>query len=187
MKLLLRKDIPHLGLCGDIVQVSSGYARNYLIPHHLALVPTKANLRIIDEDKRKAAEDRERRHAFLRSMAERLAGVEVTISAACNPEGHLYGSVGPREISRALMDEGHSVHPDQIKMSTNIKQVGAQEVDVSLADDIHTHVKVWVVAEKAAVDLDAAEDGERQAEDDQDNGAAADPRDDAIDAGAADD
>ena len=107
--------------------------------------------------KKKAAEERERRHAFLMSMKERLAGVEVTISAACNPEGHLYGSVGPREISSALMDEGHSIHPDQIKMSANIKEVGTQEVPVVLADDISAEVKVWVVAEKAAGDLDDVE------------------------------
>ena len=47
MKLLLRKDIPNLGLCGDIVEVSPGHARNYLLPHHLALKPTKANLKTI--------------------------------------------------------------------------------------------------------------------------------------------
>ncbi len=157
MKLLLRKDITKLGLCGDLVEVSSGYARNYLLPHHLALEPTKANLKAIDEDKKKAAAERERRHAFLKSMSERLNGVEVTISSACNPEGHLYGSVGPREISHALMEEGHSVHPDQLKMSHNIKEVGTLEIRVELAEEINATVKVWVVAETMAGDLEQAE------------------------------
>ncbi len=152
MKLLLRKDIPKLGLCGDIVEVAAGYARNYLLPHHLALEPTKANLKAIAKDKKKAAEERERRHAFLSSMAKRLSGVEVTIRSACTPDGHLYGSVGPREISHALMEEGHSVHTDQVKMSHNIKEVGILEVPVVLSDDISTTVKVWVVAEKAVED-----------------------------------
>jgi large subunit ribosomal protein L9 len=165
MKLLLRKDIPNLGLCGDIVEVTPGHARNYLLPHHLALVPTKANLKIIEEDKKQAAAERERRHAFLKSMCARLAGVEVNISAACNPEGHLYGSVGPREISHALMEEGHSVHPDQVKMSVNIKQVGASEVAIVLADDISTQIKVWVVAERAAGSLEDEQGGEKEAAD----------------------
>ncbi|MFH1417451.1 MAG: 50S ribosomal protein L9 [Planctomycetota bacterium] len=160
MKLLLRKDISNLGLCGDIVDVSSGHARNYLLPHHLALKPTKANLKTIEADKKAAAADRERRHAFLLSMRDRLSGVEVTISAACNPEGHLYGSVGPREISRALMEEGHSVHPDQIKMSTNIKEVGAIEVPIVLSEDVSAEIKLWVVAEKAAGDLEENADAE---------------------------
>lgn len=154
MKLLLRKDIPSLGLCGDIVEVAPGYARNYLLPCHLALEPTKANLKAIEEDKRIAAEERARVHAFLSSMSQRLSGVEITISAACTRDGHLYGSVGPREISRALMDEGHSVHPDQIKMTQNIKEVGKQEVRVVLAEDISAAIVVYVAPERGAGFLD---------------------------------
>jgi len=184
MKLLLRKDIPSLGLCGDVVEVSTGYARNYLLPHHLALAPSKANLRIIEEDKKHAAAERERRHAFLRAMCERLAAAEVTISAACNPEGHLYGSVGPREISHALMEEGHSVHADQIKMSVNIKQVGSQEVPIVLADDISTTIKVWVVAEKAAGSLEGEEGAESEGADVAGDSAIVEPGSAAADAGS---
>lgn len=156
MKLLLRKDIHKLGLCGDIVEVSSGYARNYLLPHHLALTPTKANLKAIEEDKKIAAAERARIRELLLQTAKRLGGAEVTISAACTPDGRLYGSVGPREIAHALIQEGHSVHPDQVKMSQNIKEVGSQEVSVVLSDDIRTAIKVWVVAEKVAGDMDEA-------------------------------
>lgn len=157
MRLLLRKDINNLGLCGDVVDVSPGYARNYLLPHHLALEPTKANLKAIEEDKKIAAAERERRRALLMETFNRLQGVEVTISAACTPDGHLYGSVGPREISSALLDEGHSVHPDQIKMTHNFKEVGTYAAKIVLADDLHTEAKVWVVAEKSLEDKLAAE------------------------------
>ena len=148
MKLLLRKDIDNLGLCGDVVDVSSGYARNYLLPHHLALEPTKSNLKAIEEDKKIAAAEREKRRKVLVETCARLDGAEVTISAACTPDGHLYGSVGPREISSALMNDGHSVHPDQIKMTQNLKEVGTFQVPVVFADEIRTEVKVWVVREK---------------------------------------
>lgn len=149
MKLLLRKDIDNLGLCGDVVEVSSGYARNYLIPHHLALEPTKANLKAIEEDKKIAAMEREKRRQILLETQTRLVGVEVTISAACTPDGHLYGSVGPREIARALIDEGHSVHADQIKLTHNFKEVGTYQAPVVLAEGIDAEVKVWIVAEKS--------------------------------------
>lgn len=154
MKLVLRQDIDNLGLCGDLVDVSNGYARNYLLPHHMALEPTRANLKAIEEDKKKAAAARARKRSLLESMVQRLEGVEVAISAASTPEGHLYGSVGPREISRALMDEGHSVHPDQIKMSQHVKEIGTLEVPVVLADDLRATVKVWVVREKAVDEVD---------------------------------
>ena len=157
MQLVLRKDIDKLGLCGDVVEVSEGYARNFLLPHHLALVPSKGNLKKIEVDKKVAAAERERKRALLVAVLDRLKGVEVTISAACNAEGHLYGSVGPREISRALMDEGHSISADQIKMSVNVKEIGTLEVPVVLADDLRSTVKVWVVREKTADDIEQPE------------------------------
>ncbi len=157
MKLVLRKDIDSLGLCGDVVSVADGYARNYLLPHHMALEPTKANLKSIEEDKKRAAASRARKRSLLESMVERLEGVEVTISASSTPEGHLYGSVGPREISRALLDEGHSIHPDQIKMSQHVKEIGTLEVPVVLAEDLRATVKVWVVRERGADEADDIE------------------------------
>jgi large subunit ribosomal protein L9 len=161
MKLLLRKDVPHLGLCGDIVEVSAGYARNYLLPHHIALEPTRANLKAIEEDKKLAAAERERVRNVLLATAERLKGVEVHINTAATPDGHLYGSVGPREIAHALLEEGHSVHTDQIRMSHNIKEVGSCEVPVVLADDIRLTLKVWVNREKGAEEPGEAQ-GERE-------------------------
>lgn len=174
MKLLLRKDIPKLGLCGDVVEVTAGYARNYLLPHHLALEPTPTNLKAIEKDKVVAAQERERIRGVLKQTASRLVGVEITISSACTPDGHLYGSVGPREIAHALMEEGHSVHTDQVKMSHNIKEVGTSEIAVVLADDIRTTVKVWVVAEKRAGAL--GEEGETEVTHAGSDAAAASPQ-----------
>ena len=171
MKLLLRKDIDKLGLCGDVVDVKPGYARNYLLPHHLALEPTKSNLKAIEEDKKIAAAERERRRSVLTQTLSRLEGVEVTISAACTPDGHLYGSVGPREIASALLDEGHAVHADQIKMTVNIKEVGTFQAPVFLADDLSTEIKVWIVAEKSLESLeDAASETEVTNDADADSG-----------------
>lgn len=155
MKVLLRKDIAKLGLAGDLVDVREGFARNYLLPHHLALEPSKANLKKVEADKRVAAEERARRHEFLKREIERLTGVEIHISAAANEEGQLYGSVTAREISRALIAEGHSVQPDQIKLDEPIKHLDTKTVKVSLGEDYHTEVKVWIVREKTAADLAA--------------------------------
>ncbi len=174
MKLLLRKDIDNLGLCGDVVDVSPGYARNYLLPHHLALEPTKANLKAIEVDKKIAAAEREQRRRMLMETCGRLEGAEVTISAACTPDGHLYGSVGPREISSALMNDGHSVHPDQVKMTQNLKEVGTFNVPVVFAEDIRTEVKVWVVREKTLADEEEEAEAEARGETEVTDGKGAD-------------
>ncbi len=154
MKLLLRRDIPKVGLAGEVVEVKEGYARNYLIPHHLGVEPTKANLKMVEEDKRRAEEERKLHRSRLEERAQRMHNVEVTIAAACNAEGHLYGSVGPREIAAALRDEGHEVEAKQIHLHEPIKRLDTVAVPVVFADDLTVEVKVWVVRETAAGDLD---------------------------------
>jgi large subunit ribosomal protein L9 len=154
MKLLLRRDITKLGLAGDVVEVSQGYARNYLLPQRLAVEPTKANMRQIEEDKKRAAAERQARRDAMVRAASRLTNVEVMIHAAANPEGHLYGSVGPREIAAALRDEGHEVETSHVELHETIRDLGNRIVPVVFADDIRAEVKVWVVQEKRAGDLE---------------------------------
>ncbi|MBI4580319.1 MAG: 50S ribosomal protein L9 [Planctomycetes bacterium] len=150
MKLLLRRDIPKVGLTGDVVNVTEGYARNYLLPQRLAVLPTQANMKAIEEDKRRAEEERRLRRTQLEEQAARMREVEVTISAACNEEGHLYGSVGPREIAAALRDEGHAVEAKQVQLHEPIRRLDTVTVPVVFADDLRVEVKVWVVRETAA-------------------------------------
>jgi large subunit ribosomal protein L9 len=150
MKLLLRRDIPKVGLAGDVVDVTEGYARNYLLPQRLGILPTRANMRVIEEDKRQAEEERKQRRVDLEVQAGRMREVEVTISAACNEEGHLYGSVGPREIAAALRDEGHQVEAKQVQLHEPIRRLDTITVPVAFADDLKVEVKVWVVRETAA-------------------------------------
>lgn len=152
MKLLLKKDIPSLGIVGDVVKVSAGYARNYLLPQNLATQPTEANMKLL-ADARTEAEGRRRAHLDkMSATVEALADVEITIEAAANQEGVLYGSVGPREVSAALREEGHEVTTAQVRMHDPLKRLDNVMVDVVLADSIETKVKVWVVRSKGSED-----------------------------------
>ncbi len=165
MKLLLTKDVAKLGIVGDVVEVAPGFARNYLLPNRLATQPTEVNMRALAEE-RAAAEERVLvAHAELKKRAEKLADVEVTISAPANEEGVLYGSVGPREIAAALREEGHGINPAQIELRTPIRHLDNIVVDVVLAEGIATTVKVWIVR------AGATEGGkEQEAGDDDDAG-----------------
>jgi len=168
MDLLLKKDIPKLGIVGDVVKVAPGYARNYLLPHDLATIPTEANIRAIAEERKKAEERRRVRLAQLEATAERLADVEVTIEAAANEEGVLYGSVGPREVAVALREEGHEIDADQVRMHETIKRLDSVVVDVALAESIETKVKVWVVRSAGTQLDDDAEGTEADSDDESD-------------------
>lgn len=150
MKLLLCNNIDKLGIVGDIVEVSAGYARNYLIPHGLATEPTEANIRALAEARRQAEQERIHQRGLLEALAERLEGVEVTVRARANEEGVLYGSVGRREIAAALADEGYPMTVEHVALATPIRHLDNVPVEIKLADDLRSTIKVWVVREKAA-------------------------------------
>ena len=150
-----------MGIVGDIVEVSAGYARNYLLPHHLATEPTKANMRKLAKARMEAEEEIKLKRKQLEAAAQRLEGVEVTVRARANEEGVLYGSVGRREIAAALLDEGHFVKFDQVVLDEPIRRLDNVAVEVCLAPELISSVKVWVVREKA--EGEAGEEGEEEA------------------------
>src|SRR2546425_6758854 len=102
MQLVLTEDVANLGKQGDLVEVKAGYGRNYLVPNGLATVPTAHNLRLLDRYKQRVQAAREARIADLRSLAEQIQRLTVTIEANANEEGHLYGSGSAPEGSKAL-------------------------------------------------------------------------------------
>lgn len=157
MKLLLCRNVDRLGIVGDIVEVSSGYGRNYLVPQGIATEPTNANIRALAEARRTAEVERVRQRGQLEALAKRLGNAEVTVRARANEEGVLYGSVGAREISVALVEEGFPIVPDQVVLETPIRHLDNVAVDVQLADDLHTTVKVWIVRERTEDDADDEE------------------------------
>lgn len=162
MKLLLCKNVNRLGIVGDIVEVAPGYARNYLVPHGLGTEPTEANIRALAEERRVAEQERIRERAQLESLAKRLEGVEVTVRARANEDGVLYGSVGRKEIAQALLEEGHPVEVDQVVIGAPIRHLDNVAVEVKLADNLHSEIKVWVVRERTGPEdvEEAPEDAE---------------------------
>ena len=145
MKLLLCKNVEPLGIVGDVVNVSDGYARNYLLPQGLATEPSQTNMRRLAEARRVAERERAEQRNRLEKLCKALDGVEVTIYAKANEEGHLYGSVGRKEIAKALEDENHFVKPEYIQLHTPIRHLDTVAVDVRMGDDLHASIKVWVV------------------------------------------
>ena len=148
MKLLLCKSIVKLGIVGDIIDVAPGYGRNYLVPQGLATEPTPANMRALAEARRNAEEERVQQQAQLKQLAARIDGVEVTIRSKANETGHLYGSVGPREIVAALAEEQYYIEPEQVVLPDPIRQLDNVAVEVRFGEDLTSTIKVWVVRDK---------------------------------------
>ena len=109
MELLLKQNIEHLGRTGDVVEVKSGYARNYLLPRGLAVMVTKSNIAEIERHRALALIEEQNRVASLKELATKMAEASVTIEGRANAEGHLFGSVSTAQIAAALRSKGFSM------------------------------------------------------------------------------
>src|SRR5689334_25004745 len=103
VKLLLKESIKNVGRVGDIVEVSPGYARNYLLPRDLAVHPTPNNVKKIEERRKEIERQERERRDQQAALIKQLEGVEVTLERKANEQGHLFGSV--TEIGRASCRE----------------------------------------------------------------------------------
>ncbi|KAA3643791.1 MAG: 50S ribosomal protein L9, partial [Proteobacteria bacterium] len=102
MQVILLDRVQNLGDLGDVVEVKSGFARNYLIPQKMAARASAENIKAFEAQKVELVAKAKESLAAAQARAEALKDVSVVISANASPEGHLYGSVGPREISEKL-------------------------------------------------------------------------------------
>lgn len=155
VQLLLVGTVEHLGKPGDVVEVKRGYAVNYLLPQGLATVATDHHRRMVEKHKAKLLELERAKLANLRQLAENISQVSISIEANANEEGHLYGSVGPVEISKALKRENLNIVPDQVRLQGPLKELGLYTVQIHLGGEVFAELKVWVVP--------AASEGEKAA------------------------
>lgn len=148
MRVLLCEDVSSLGWLGDVVEVSTGYARNYLLPQGLAIVPTEANLKALAKEKAKRSERRKVAEERLAEVAAAVEGAEAVVAAKANEQGVLFGSVGPREIAANLREQGFEVADDVVKLAEHIKEVGTHSVSLKFAKELTATVSVVVVAKQ---------------------------------------
>ena len=148
MKVLLCEDIKKLGWLGDVVEVTVGYARNYLLPQGLAKVATKDSIKAIAEEKAKRAEQRIQDSSRLETAAQSVEGAEAVVAAKANEQGHLFGSVTERQIAANLREQGFEVADEIVQLPEHIKEVGTHSVTLKFAENLSVNVNVVVVPEQ---------------------------------------
>jgi len=147
MEVILLKHVENLGRRGQVVQVKSGYARNFLLPRRLAVQATPGAKRLVEQESRKFEQQDHQARDVAAELAERLAPVELTIAVKADEDGKLYGSVGPAEVQAALAQHGFTLERKQVVLDPHLKQLGTYEVPVRLHPDVRGNVKVNVVPE----------------------------------------
>ena len=147
MNVILRSDVKGLGKRGDVVSVSDGHARNFLLPHGLAIGASEGAVAQAAA-MRKARDNKERasREAAL-AVASRLGSATVSVSAKAGNEGRLFGSVTSTEVAKAIAAQtGIEVDKRDIDIDTPIRTVGRHAVSVRLFHDVTSTVSIDVAA-----------------------------------------
>jgi large subunit ribosomal protein L9 len=146
MEVILRQAVEKLGQPGDVVKVSSGYARNFLLPRGIAYAATAGNLKRIAQEKARLQAAEDERRSGAQGIAGQLEAVSLTFSARVGEEGKLFGSVTAADITEQLHAQGFEmIEKRQIDLHEPIKALGVYRVPVRLHADVKPEIKVWVI------------------------------------------
>ena len=146
MKVILQDDVDKLGKSGDLVSVSDGYARNYLIPRQLAVRATTRNMKELEHQKRMADQRKEKRKKTSAELRVRLEDLSITVAKPVGENEKLFGSVTPKDIEDTLREDGIVVDKKRIRIEEPIRSLGVYTVQVKLETGDEMPLKVWVVA-----------------------------------------
>ena len=145
VKLILLEDVENVGLAGEEVSVSNGYARNFLLPRKLAAKASAGALRAIEARREKIEEHRKAELAKANEIASKLASTEAVITMEAADDDQLYGAVNARMVADKLAESGIEVPYQKIKLDKHIKTLGLFEVEAKLHPQVKTIIKVKIV------------------------------------------
>lgn len=146
-EVILMEDVPGLGYTGDLVRVSPGYARNYLLPRNLAAPATDATRKRVEKRKVEAEARRAQHREAALAVAERIKALTLNLKVKAGTEGKLFGSVTALDIVGALKTQAVEVEKQQVVIGEAIKSVGDHKVTIKLMQDVSAELKVLVSAE----------------------------------------
>ena len=148
MKIILLDKIQRLGEIGDIVEVNSGYARNFLIPQKEAAFASDKNIKEVEARKEELAAASADLLTQAQGRSESIEGSSCEIFVPVTEEGALYGSVGTREISEAFIESGVEIDKSEVQLPDGpIKEQGEFNIVISVHPEVSANVVVKVSAE----------------------------------------
>lgn len=147
MKVILMSDLRHRGRRGQVVEVKPGYARNYLLPHGLALPASPGNIKRFEHEKKKIDARHDEAIAVANAAAARIGAVKLELRKRAMETGTLYGSVSVADIVAALAEQGIEIDRRQVDLVGGIKTLGEHVVRVELHADVVAELAVTVAAE----------------------------------------
>lgn len=148
MEIILREKVEKLGGRGDIVKVSDGYARNYLLPKNLAVAANPANIRLVEQEKAKAVRQEAKEKEGAELLAQQLAKLVLEVSRKVGEHDVLYGSVTSMDIAELLAAKGFNIDRKKMDLHEPLKSIGQFDVPIKLHREVTAFVRVEVRKEE---------------------------------------
>jgi large subunit ribosomal protein L9 len=145
MEVILREDVEKLGTRGQLVKVTPGYARNFLLPKRLAVAATESNKKIVEQERQGHLRKEAKLVSDAGELAKMMANVSVTIKQKAGENDQLFGSVTSKDIADALEQQGYTIDRRKVVLDEPIKTLGEFKVTLRLHREVPAEITVHVV------------------------------------------
>jgi large subunit ribosomal protein L9 len=150
MKVILLKDVDHLGEAGEIHDVANGYGRNYLIPQGMARQATEGAIKQLREEERHAARKRAAAREDAEELKEELEDMQVVFTAKVGEDNRIFGTVTTQQIAVELSNRGFDIDRRDITLEEDIRRVGAYTANIQLHPDVDARLNIQVMPESGS-------------------------------------
>ncbi|SHJ78176.1 LSU ribosomal protein L9P [Anaerobranca californiensis DSM 14826] len=145
MKVIMLQTVKKVGKQGEIIEVSEGYARNFLIPKGYAVEASKGNVKVLDDKKQAEQRKKEKELKEAKEYAEKISNIKLEILTKAGEGGKLFGSVTSKEIASLLADKGIKVDKRKIELPEPIKSLGEYNIPIKLHREVTATVKLVII------------------------------------------
>ena len=148
MEVILREDIDKIGNRGEVIKVTAGYARNFLLPRKLAVAANASNKKIVEQERQAHLRREAKEQAGAADLGKLMESVELTIAQKAGENDQLFGSVTAADIVAALEKKGYSIDRRKVQLEDSIKTLGDYKVALKLHREVTVEIPVHVVREE---------------------------------------
>lgn len=146
MRVYLLKDVENVGMSGQIIKVSDGYATNFLIPRKIAIKVTEENMAFLSSKIQKVEVEKKVLSSKIAMLAEKIKDIHLVVKKRTHNEGKLYGAIAAEDIIELLKEKGIVVNKKQIDFPKSVRSVGEYKVIVKLSSKLKPELSLKVVA-----------------------------------------
>ncbi|MBX3237662.1 MAG: 50S ribosomal protein L9 [Nitrospiraceae bacterium] len=150
MKVILQETLEGVGNLGDLLDVSDGFARNYLLPRRKAVLANDRNIKEFEHTKRVAAERAKKERQEIEAHGKKISAVSLTIEAQVGKDDKMFGSVTAKDIAEGLAEKGFTVDRRKIQLAQPIKELGTFTIPIKLPREVTASIAVQVVKKQGA-------------------------------------